>query len=72
VLQGVVSKTAELLAASGDLIKRSIGLQWLPITYALTYAIVILWYWEEGCELAGNTMAAIVGGLRQSTKAALF
>jgi hypothetical protein len=38
---------AQLLAIWWDLIERSDGLQWLLITYAHTYAIVILKYWKK-------------------------
>jgi hypothetical protein len=39
---------AELLATSGDL--DADGLQWLLITYAHTYAIVIRKYWEKAVD----------------------
>jgi hypothetical protein len=48
----------------GIWIERSDGLQWLLITYAHTYAIVIPKYWEEGCQVASHTMAAIIRRLR--------
>jgi ABC-type molybdate transport system ATPase subunit len=60
-----------LLADSGgDLIERSGGLQWL-ITYAHTYATVILEVLEEG-RVASDTMAAIIRRLSEERKAALY
>jgi hypothetical protein len=72
VLQGIVSRWRVASRLWWDLIERSGGLQWLLITYAHTYATVILISIGEGCQPASDTMAAIIEKTESEEQAALY
>jgi hypothetical protein len=72
VLQGVVSDLAKALATPWWWSDRGVMAFNAADNLRLTYAKVIRKYWIEGCNLASDTMGAIiVGRLRAKSKAAL-